>query len=167
MYKFFNENQNNYFPSLTNLVQKIYKNFEIENTEFLNQNIKDKIFNYFGIKNIKKNTKIFDITNDNTEKKNLIESIDNNIIDKSFQTNISDNNKINNEIYNENELLISTNDENIINDEDNIQEKIHKNNEFNFHDFIKDFCDLGRLFWDSSFNFENEENFNYYLDYDI
>ena len=167
VYKFFNENQNNYFPSLTNLVEKIYKNFEIENTEFLNRNIKDKIFNYFGIKNIKKNTKIFDITNDNTEKKNLIESIDNNIIDKSFQTNISDNNNINNEIYNENELLISTNDENIINDEDNIQEKIHKNNEFNFHDFIKDFCDLGRLFWDSSFNFENEENFNYYLDYDI
>ena len=103
------------------------------------------------------------------KKKNLIESIDNNIIsiDKSFQTNISDNNKINNEICNENELLILTNDENIINDEDNIQEKIKKNDEFNFHDFIKDFCDLGRLFWDSSFNFENEENFNYYLDYDI
>ena len=30
---------------------------EIENTEFLNQNIKDKIFNYFGIKNIKKTQK--------------------------------------------------------------------------------------------------------------
>ena len=50
VYNFFKKNQNNYFPTLTKLVEKIYNNFEIKNTKFLNKNIKDKIFKYFKIK---------------------------------------------------------------------------------------------------------------------
>ena len=168
VYKWIFEDQNNYFPSLTKLVEKIYKNFEMENTGFLNQNIKDKIFQYFRIKNnnfiIEKNIIDLNITNDyNGEKKSLIDSInDNNVsINNNLQKDNSNNNfnpyinKVNeiNEKYNENELLKSNKDNN--------------KDEFTFNDFIKDFCQLGRLFWDSNFNFENEENFTDYLNYNI
>ena len=172
VYKIFFENQNNYFPSLTKLVEKIYKNFEMENKGFLNQNIKDKIFQYFRIENgnliIEKNVIDLNITNDNIdEKKNLIDSKNDNTI--SINTNLQNDNSNNNlnpylstinEKYDENELLKSNNNKFKDDNKDN-------KDEFTFNDFIKDFCYLGRLFWDSDFYFENEENFTDYLSYNI
>ena len=169
VYNFFKKNQNNYFPTLTKLVEKIYNNFEIENTKFLNKNIKDKIFKYFKIKQNKliknKKKKILNDTiyeeinstgciNDDNESDNI-----------SLKIDTSTNNIINNE----NEILISNNedDEDNIEDNDTFKNKNQDNDEFGFNDFIKDFCYLGRLFWDSSFNFENDENITDYLDYGI
>ena len=65
--------------------------------------------------------------------------------------------------------MISNNedDEDNIEDNDTFKNKNQDNDEFGFNDFIKDFCYLGRLFWDSSFNFENDENITDYLDYGI
>ena len=99
VYKLFFENQNNYFPSLTKLVEKIYNNFEIENTKFLNQNIKDKIYQYLRIKNnnliIEKNIIDLNITNDNSEeKKSLIDNKNDNTIisiNKNLQIDNSNN----------------------------------------------------------------------------
>ena len=69
---------------------------------------------------------------------------------------------------NETKLLKSKNNNNIYdNNYNDDKKKNQNNNEFTFNDFIKDFCYLGRLFWDSDLNFENEENFTDYLNYDI
>ena len=169
VYNFFKKNQNNYFPTLTKLVEKIYNNFEIKNTKFLNKNIKDKIFKYFKIKQNKliKNKKKKILNDTIYEEINSIGCIndDNESDNISLKIDTSTNNIINNE----NEILISNNedDEDNIEDNDTFKNKNQDNDEFGFNDFIKDFCYLGRLFWDSSFNFENDENITDYLDYGI
>ena len=169
VYNFFKKNQNNYFPTLTKLVEKIYNNFEIKNTKFLNKNIKDKIFKYFKIKQNKliKNKKKKILNDTIYEEINSIGCIndDNESDNISLKIDTSTNNIINNE----NEILISNNedDEDNIKDNDTFKNKNQDNDEFGFNDFIKDFCYLGRLFWDSSFNFENDENITDYLDYGI
>ena len=166
VYNWVYRNENNCFPLLTELVKKIYKNFEISKTGDANFNfndyIRNLIFEYFDLPIKKK--RINKDRNDNAiNTMNCINSINtidnmNTINNKNILINDKDDNLSGDSfsIFNEKSKLIEDKDDDF---KQSINEKVQNNNEsFTINKFQNDYSTYAKLFWDSSINFEIERN---------
>ena len=156
-YNYLFRNKHNFFPMLTKLVKKLYKNFDMsenENEKDYNNYIKKTIFQYFDLplesenqtQNISTDVKSNNSENSNTNTNNESKpSIDNN----ECSTNNNSNNSI------EEEKALTDNKDDDINI--NLSISNIKNEKFTLNKFLKDYSSLGKLFWDSNLNYNLKE----------